>query len=358
MSARGDFLPELFPTLTDPFFQLIGVSADELRKKSGPATRIFRTATPPPRRHSLRLGFLSIPQLLPMVEGRPLHRSAPSPALLRGRHRRFPRFKNRGSRFSPAPHRPRGPIGAGIEPRRLGESCSPSRFPPFPAVGCSSSAFPPMSYLEIRVRGPEFSKRPSPLLAHSRRSGLFRASDRWIGRRRVPTLGSHRPPPSSVGSIGASPDSRIGGGRFSPAPHRHQDRWGADSGDAHSERSTLRVLKGSPAKPSSAASVNLPMPPGLEAGLLTPPPPPPERPRTAMGAPIFVLGRSERPPPPPSPPPPTPGGGMGGDRSSPRVCRPPDRWIRETRGEAHYGGGPYPATPIGRRPSPPALPIL
>ena len=36
--TRGDSLPELFLALTDPSFQLIGVSADELLGNSGPGT--------------------------------------------------------------------------------------------------------------------------------------------------------------------------------------------------------------------------------------------------------------------------------------------------------------------------------
>ena len=76
--------------------------------------------------HSRRLGVLSIPQSLPTAEGSPLRRSAPSPALLRGRHRRLPRFENRGR---PDPHgspsAPR-PMGCRFGGTSLGEIDSPS----------------------------------------------------------------------------------------------------------------------------------------------------------------------------------------------------------------------------------------
>ena len=102
--------------------------------------------------------------MLPTAEESPLRRFPPFPAFLRGRHRPLPRFQNRGGRLAPAPHRPRGPIGAGIEETQLGESYSPRRFPPFPALVCSSSAFSPMSCFEIRVAGPEFFKPAPPRL--------------------------------------------------------------------------------------------------------------------------------------------------------------------------------------------------
>ena len=46
--TRGDLLPELFSPVSRRFSQLIGVSADELLRNSGPATRISRTRPPRP----------------------------------------------------------------------------------------------------------------------------------------------------------------------------------------------------------------------------------------------------------------------------------------------------------------------
>ena len=103
-------------------------------------------------------------------------------------------------------HRSRRPIRTGIDGRRLGESCSPSRFTSFPVLVRSSSAFPPMSCLEIRVGEPEFLN-PAPRPARLRFDwGFFRSPERFQRRRGVPSAVSHRSPPSSVGGIAASTD--------------------------------------------------------------------------------------------------------------------------------------------------------
>ena len=107
-------------------------------------------------------------------EGGPLRSSTPLVARLGAEFARGRRLPDSGN------HLPRpsiglgGPIRTGIGGRRLGESCSPSSFPPFPVLVRSSSAFPPMSCLEIRVGEPEFLN-PHPRPARLRFDwGFFR----------------------------------------------------------------------------------------------------------------------------------------------------------------------------------------
>ena len=95
-------------------------------------------------------------------EAGPLRRSAPSV----GRFSReirpqepVPRF---GESAPPPLHRLRRLMETGIGGRLLRETCSPSRLPSFPVAFCSSSAFLPMSCLEIWVEAPGFSNPPLP----------------------------------------------------------------------------------------------------------------------------------------------------------------------------------------------------
>ena len=120
----------------------------------------------------------------------------------------------------------------GIGGERLGESSSPSRSPPFFVLVRSSSAFPPMSCLEIGWRDPDFQTGPSPRRPHSPRSRLFRASDLCIGRREVPSARLPRSSSISVGAIAVSPDWRMGGEPAPPLLHRPRGRLKRDLGES------------------------------------------------------------------------------------------------------------------------------
>ena len=108
------------------------------------------------------IGTLSSLRSLDRAEESPQPRFPPSPTFLRGEHRRFLRLENGGRTGSPAPPSAVGADGNGNWGRGLGETRSPIATPPFPVVFRYSSAFPLMSCLEIRVRGPEFQRPPPP----------------------------------------------------------------------------------------------------------------------------------------------------------------------------------------------------
>ena len=104
--ARGDSLPEHSSPVFRPFWQLIGVTADELPRNSGPGTRISKT--PPPATPPIRVdrGFFSAPD-------RPQRRRGP-PFVVSPR---YPPFSVAGSALPPIRKSekavfPRPPIGA------------------------------------------------------------------------------------------------------------------------------------------------------------------------------------------------------------------------------------------------------
>ena len=259
--------------------------------------------SPPARRRVRRSGGMANNRRRRSSEGASLRRSAPSVGRFAGRIRPqevVPRF---GEPPPPPLHRPRGPIGTRIEEERLGERRSPSRSPPLFVLVCSSSAFPPMSCLEIGVAGAGFSKPPPPPAPRP-----FASIGALSSPRSFPTAeGSPlRRLPSSVADFRRRhrrlPRSENRGRpvpRGSPsAPRPMGCRFGGPSlGEIVSprtQRSSRAANRCGIGNPADAAR--------WETGLLTPPPPSPKRPRTAMGAPISILGRSKRPRQPPSPP--------------------------------------------------------
>ena len=102
------------------------------------------------------IAALSTLRSLHWEEGSPLRPSPPFVTHLRGGHRRFPRFDNQGRTGSPAPPSAAGADGNGNWGRGLGETRSPSPLLPSSIASRSSSTFPPMSCLGIRVGQPEF----------------------------------------------------------------------------------------------------------------------------------------------------------------------------------------------------------
>ena len=70
-------------------------------------------------------------------------------------------------RRTASPASPSAPAadGSGNWKKQPGETRFPSRFPPFSVLFRSSSAFPPMSCLEIWMGKPKFSKRAPPVPA-------------------------------------------------------------------------------------------------------------------------------------------------------------------------------------------------
>ena len=166
-TTRGEFLPESFSAVFRPCSQLIGVSADELlgNRVEGPGFSNRPLPASPP---FASIAALSSLRSLHWAEGSPLCPSPPFFVHFRGGHRRFPRFYNRGRTGSPAPPSAAGANGNGNWGRDLGETRSPSPLPPFSVDSRSSSAFPPMSCLKIRVRGPEFLNPPAPPHVHRR----------------------------------------------------------------------------------------------------------------------------------------------------------------------------------------------
>ena len=114
-------------------------------------------------------------------EAGPLRRSVPSVGRFSSEIRPQEPVPQFGESAPPPLHRLRRLMETGSGVRLLRETCSPSRLPSFPVAFCSSSAFLPMSCLEIWWRHPGFQTRPSLRRPHSPRSRLFGASDRCIG---------------------------------------------------------------------------------------------------------------------------------------------------------------------------------
>ena len=110
--ARGDSLPEHSSPVFRPFWQLIGVTANELPRNSGPGTRISTHTPPRPRAIRVDRGVFFSPRSSSTTKGTPLRRSPPLPALLRGGIGPFPDSKIGEGRSPPASHRRRGRWGA------------------------------------------------------------------------------------------------------------------------------------------------------------------------------------------------------------------------------------------------------
>ena len=104
--ARGDSLPEHSSPVFRPFWQLIGVTADELPRNSGPGTRISTHTPPRPRAIRVDRGVFSAPDRPQRRRGLPF--VVPP---------RYPPFSVAASALSPIRKsgkavRPRLPIGA------------------------------------------------------------------------------------------------------------------------------------------------------------------------------------------------------------------------------------------------------
>ena len=302
----------------------------------------------------------------PTTEGAELRREVPSKGLLLrlfvwGRHPPGGGDSLIGGTASPAPPSAGGADWNGNWRRELEETHPPSPFPPFSIVVCSSSAFPPMSCLQIRVGGPGFSKRrPPPPRAPPRGLGVFPPSDRSKWRRGLPSAPLFHPPPIVVGTIGLSPDSKIGGGRIPAVPHRRRGRWGADSEDLPLERSTLRVWKCPPPPRDQSprhrrsgrcrwfgGGVSNPTPPTLL-----------DRPGWRLLLPSWSSAVHNFPPGLPPPSPPLRGVGWGEIVPCLAFRVPPVRGIRKTRGGSpRHGAGADPAVSIEGRASPHSLQI-
>ena len=208
--------------------------------------------------------------------------------------------------------------------RELEVTCSSSPLPPFSRLFRSSSAFPPMSCLKIRVAGPEFSNAlllaPRPFVSIGGlstlrllqtaegtplcRSPLFPPLLRFPHRRFPQFANRGRPVPHGSPLAPRPMGCRFGGPylreivslRFGGAP-QIVNLYGI----------------GDPADVT-----------GWEVGLVTPPLPTSSTAVTAMAASIAVLCHLQRPPQPPSTPLPTLREGIGGDHALPYVSRPPD----------------------------------
>ena len=175
-------------------------------------------------------------------EGGPLRRSAPSV----GRFASEICPREPVLRFGePAPLLS---IGRGSRwKREFGVGCSGRLAPravyrPFPSLFAAHRRFRRWAAWKFEWRDPFFQTHHSPPRPDSRRSRLFRASDLWIGQRKVPSAQLPRSWPISVGAIAVSPASLIAG---EPAPsllHRPRGPMETGIGGEASGRLAPRAL--------------------------------------------------------------------------------------------------------------------
>ena len=182
--ARGDSLPQLSSPVFRPFWQLMGVTADELPRNSGPGTRISKPPLPPPR-PSASIGVFFQPPIVLNDEGDPPSSFLPVIRRSPWRDWPFPRFENRRRPFSSGlPSAPR-PMGCRFRGPFLGEIVSPRLLGSLWTAILSASAFPPMQlggWRGLATRPSRQLRLPHGDGRHHRRPELPNAPSRLLSR--------------------------------------------------------------------------------------------------------------------------------------------------------------------------------